>query len=237
MIFVTSWDDGQELDMRVADLLVRHGIKGTFYIPVRNCEGREVMSHSLMKELDAQFDVGGHTMDHVFLTTINESAAVEQVVHGKIALEEILGHYVEGFCYPGGKVSSVVRASVVEAGFHHARTTRNLWTTVPRDKYMLPTTVQFYPHRRSVILRNFVRWGHYGERFPVMSEFVVRDWMEAMRYTLERVGPLPEHVFHLWGHSWEVEEHGLWEQLDDLLGFVSAMCPVNLTVNELAEGF
>ena len=30
-------------------------------------------------------------------------------------------------------------------------------------------------------------------------------------------------VFHLWGHSWEVEEMGLWRQLEEVLETASAM--------------
>jgi hypothetical protein len=28
-------------------------------------------------------------------------------------------------------------------------------------------------------------------------------------------------VFHLWGHSWELQETGQWQRLDELLRFMS----------------
>ncbi len=30
----TSWDDGHPLDFRVAELLSKYGLRGTFYIPM-----------------------------------------------------------------------------------------------------------------------------------------------------------------------------------------------------------
>lgn len=37
-VATSSWDDGHPLDLRVADLLARCGVKGTCYVPVRNPE-------------------------------------------------------------------------------------------------------------------------------------------------------------------------------------------------------
>jgi hypothetical protein len=30
----TSWDDGHPSDLRVAELLIKHGLRGTFYVPM-----------------------------------------------------------------------------------------------------------------------------------------------------------------------------------------------------------
>jgi hypothetical protein len=29
--------------------------------------------------------------------------------------------------------------------------------------------------------------------------------------------------FHLWGHSWEIEEQGLWQKLEELLKHISGL--------------
>src|SRR5688500_11915407 len=41
-IVTTSWDDGHPLDIRLAEMLARHGVAGTFYVPLRY-EGVPVM--------------------------------------------------------------------------------------------------------------------------------------------------------------------------------------------------
>ncbi len=33
--FTTSWDDGSIYDMRLAELLLKYGLKATFYIPLK----------------------------------------------------------------------------------------------------------------------------------------------------------------------------------------------------------
>jgi hypothetical protein len=42
-------------------------------------------------------------------------------------------------------------------------------------------------------------------------------------------------VFHLWGHSWEIEEHNLWHDLDAFLAKVAQLSPATRTVSQLAN--
>ena len=48
------------------------------------------------------------------------------------------------------------------AGFRYARTTVNLCFDPGTDPFQMPTTVQFYPHDRSVYLRNFAKAGGWA---------------------------------------------------------------------------
>ena len=59
----TSWDDGHPLDLRVAELLTKHRIGGTFYIP-RIAE-KETMSAAHIRQLSLAFEIGAHTLHHV----------------------------------------------------------------------------------------------------------------------------------------------------------------------------
>jgi len=59
MHFVSSWDDGHPLDERVAELHADRGLKATFFVPLRNREGRSVMHPSTVRSLDrAGFEIG-----------------------------------------------------------------------------------------------------------------------------------------------------------------------------------
>ncbi|MCX6910233.1 MAG: polysaccharide deacetylase family protein [Verrucomicrobia bacterium] len=64
-----SVDDGHPLDMRTAELLDRHGLKATFYVPAANPE-REVMTKEQVRELSRRFEMGGHTYHHVPLASL-----------------------------------------------------------------------------------------------------------------------------------------------------------------------
>ena len=68
----TSWDDGHPLDMRLAEMLVCNKLKATFYIPRHIPSG--VMSQAQVRELSQTFEIGGHTLDHVFLPTVPDSS-------------------------------------------------------------------------------------------------------------------------------------------------------------------
>src|SRR5262245_51647144 len=77
------WDDRHPADLRVADLLDKHGLMGTFYIPCSKSESRPVMRSSDVMELGRRFEIGGHTQNHVSLTEIGPRAAANQILANK----------------------------------------------------------------------------------------------------------------------------------------------------------
>jgi len=233
VIFVTSWDDGHPFDERIADLLERYSLMGTFFVPIRNREGLPVLSAGAIRALDGQFEVGSHTQDHIYLTELSPGERWRQVIAGKMQLEDILGHAVEGFCYPGGKINSDIRQSVIDAGFSYARGINNFWLGIGSDRFDVPTTFQFFPHCRQVLWRNFARGGSYRSRFHSFRIMTSSDdWLAAMIRLIELEAET-DNVIHLWGHSWEMERKCLWPQLDEFLRQVAAFCPQTSTVAEL----
>ena len=97
MILVTSWDDGNPADMKIADLLERHGLKGTFFVCINNREGLPVMGKNDLRDLDGRFEIGSHTLNHTRLNSIHDNYIDKEISQGKKALEDILGHNVDGF--------------------------------------------------------------------------------------------------------------------------------------------
>lgn len=222
MWFTTSWDDGHPLDGRLAELMTRHGIAGTFYCPLRNAEGRPVLSASELRQLDGPFEIGSHTRDHAYATRMPAAHWEQQVRDGRVGLEDLLGHPVEGFCYPGGKLTADSRAAVARAGFRYARLTENFRTDCGADPLRVPTTVQFYPHPRPVLLRNWLRRGRWAARLPVAAACMASaDLGARLDRALARTARQPDAVFHLWGHAWEIDEMGLWPQLSAFFEQVS----------------
>lgn len=220
----TSWDDGYPSDIRVADLLEKHGLKGTFYVPSVNSEGRPVMRPADVARLDARFEIGGHTRSHVVLTKLPPNKAAREIASNKARLEDLLGHEITGFAYVRGRHNRQVRRLVEEAGYRYARTTENLANRRSPDPFRLPTTAQFYPHAWPVLLRNYLRRGPSLSRAIVLAGLLrSRDLLEGLAAAASRCA-VPGGAFHLWGHSWELDEHALWGTLDRLLGRLSALC-------------
>lgn len=230
VVVTTSWDDGYPADMRVAEALVRHGLTGTFYVPLRNSEGLPVMPATDLRALaTGGFEIGGHTLDHLTLSRLDDPELCRQVVDGKRQLEDVLGGPVRGFAYPGGRHGRRERIAVAEAEFDYARTTRMLSLGTAQDPYRMATTLQLYPHRAPAILRNWARQGPSREGLALAAAWLGAGGLEpAVDGILKRLGATGG-TFHLWGHSWEIERLDLWGVLDRVLTKLASSSDVRLT--------
>src|SRR5687768_14224449 len=99
-IITTSWDDGHPLDLRIAEMLTRYGLTGTFYIPRSISTG--VMSDVQLRDLSTQFEIGAHTLNHVFLTDTDSATARDEISGSKKWVEDTTGRPCTVFCPPAG---------------------------------------------------------------------------------------------------------------------------------------
>src|SRR4030042_2069858 len=100
-IITTSWDDGNPLDLKLAELLKKYDVPATFYIPL-SYEKRGCMTPQQIREIARNFDVGGHSYHHIRLNKIPFSEAEKEVVESKKRLEEISGREGASFAFPFG---------------------------------------------------------------------------------------------------------------------------------------
>jgi len=218
LLVTTSWDDGHPADLRVADLLDKHGLKGTFYIPCSNSEGRPVMCSSDVAELGRWFEIGGHTQNHVSLTEIAPRAAAKQILANKHRLEDLVGREIRGFAYVRGRHNPMVRRLVEQAGYSYARTIKNLMSTPGDDRFRIPTTAQFFAHSTPTYVLNFMSEGPTRERATILAAVLGEDSLTTRLSNAAKASVLLGGYFHLWGHSWEIDEYDLWDELDRFLG-------------------
>lgn len=230
-VFTCSIDDGHPSDMRTAELLSKHGLSGTFFIPVRNCEGDAVLSDAQIRELGRVFEIGSHTYDHRYLKKVDIWQAYHQINDGKKYLEDVLGTAVNGFCYPGGRYGQRDVELVRACHFSYARTTMNLCFDAGSHPYEMPTTVQFYPHDRSVYLRNFAGSGDWFKRLSGLQIALQHgDWMDRL-FAMFDHACRHGRTFHLWGHSKQFDELNAWEELDAFLRHVSQRIALHDRIN------
>ena len=144
----TSWDDGHALDLRLAELLDRHQVSGTFYVAPENIEipAADRLSRADLVNLAKRFEIGAHTLTHRRLPGLSDNEARREIVGGKETVESIIGAPVTAFCYPGGQYDPRHVELVCGAGFRVARTVRRFATRLPADLLQMPTTVQAYRH-------------------------------------------------------------------------------------------
>jgi peptidoglycan/xylan/chitin deacetylase (PgdA/CDA1 family) len=217
----TSWDDGDPLDSRIADLLTKYGLRGTFYIP-RRAETNPTMAAAQIRDLSGCFEVGAHTMDHVVLRDAPRERAWQEIVASKAWLEEITGQPCRMFCPPRGRYSRCHLSLIRDAGFVGMRNVELLSLGFPRllDRvFVLPTTIAAYPHGLRAYARNAFRHARPANLWRYVVHRQAADWGELARSLLAEV---LEHggVFHLWGHSWELEQTGQWQRLEEVLRYL-----------------
>src|SRR5277367_6410936 len=95
VVVTTSWDDGDRLDLKLAELLTRKGLPATLYIATGELGKASTLSASDLRELaKAGFEIGAHTVTHPVLTDIDGDAVAREVLESKNTLEAILGREV-----------------------------------------------------------------------------------------------------------------------------------------------
>lgn len=232
-IVTTSWDDGYPADSRVAAMLADRTLPGTFYVPLRGPDSKPTLTGAEIRDLhSAGFEIGAHTLTHAVLTHLSVSGAAEEITASKDHLQQRLGAPVSMFCYPRGRFNSTIVAQVKTAGYIGARTTEMLRLEAGSSPYTMPTTLQAFAHPNIDYLKNTLRHGCLSSLFRYRRELRVGiDWVQLGKNLFDRVLQ-NGGVFHLWGHSWEVEGHRDWDRLSDLLDYISRRPSVKYCNNQ-----
>jgi peptidoglycan-N-acetylglucosamine deacetylase len=230
-IVTTSWDDGHPLDIRLAEMLASYGVPGTFYVPLRY-ESVPVMDTKQIRALRAMgMEIGSHTLTHPNLTKVRKHHAIHELVESKKQLEDIVGEPIVSFCYPAGKFNAATRSCVIEANYKLARTTVAFRTERNSDPFCMPVSFQLYPHRRSVHLRHALKEGNLTGLLSWCGLWEMENDPVQLAESLLQHCRQHGGVWHLWGHSWEIEEFHLWGVLEDVLRRISNLQDVLYRTN------
>jgi peptidoglycan/xylan/chitin deacetylase (PgdA/CDA1 family) len=221
-IVTTSWDDGDPRDLRIAELLRSRGLPGTFYIPMSGYLNKPTLVASDLRSLSSEgFEIGGHSVSHSSLTLSRGEQLGREVRICKQTLEQLVGTEVSMFCYPNGRYNSRVIQEVRCAGYKGARTTCMLSTATDFHPFEMPTTLQAFPHPRTGYLRDLGR----AKNIPGLWKFTtelsrLESWIDIGKRLFSQV---LEHggIWHLYGHSWEIDDLALWGELREILDHVS----------------
>ncbi len=237
VIVTTSWDDGDPLDLRVVELLRSRSLPGTFYVPMIGYLGHRTVQPQDMRDMVRDgFEIGAHSYSHRSLYGMEPFELQREVRHCRSRLEDITGCPVTMFCYPNGRYDKRTLEFVEKTGYVGARTTRMLRTDAGDNRYEIPTTVQAFPHPPLTYVKNALK-GHSVSSLARHSTrlYALKDWVEFGKATFDHV---LEHggVWHLYGHSWELEDFRLWDGLRMLLDHVAQRNGIEyLTNGEMAD--
>lgn len=233
----TSWDDGNPADLRIAEILLSKGLRGTFYIPIRFGDRQVLTGRDLRTLVSQGHEVGAHTLSHRDLPGLPTSEIQKEVGTCKVILEEDLGESVNMFCYPRGRYNNNVLQCVKEAGYRGARTV-GMFVTAPRfDPFQMPTSLQAYPHSKVTYIKNLAKRCEIG----ALSDYLLcysrhGSWVEIGRALFDCVLS-GGGIWHLYGHSWKIDKLNLWGELQDLLEYVANRPGVRYLTNSQTIGF
>jgi peptidoglycan/xylan/chitin deacetylase (PgdA/CDA1 family) len=211
-------------------LLEKYGLKATFYIPLSNPENK-VMDKSLIRQISQYQEVGGHTLNHKYLTTINKLEATYEIEGCKEHLEDITGDEITAFCFPGGKYNVRDIQLIKNAGFLFGRTTTFFKTSFVQNTHdsLMHTTIQAYNHQISSLVIHCLKRFEFEDLIKFNFKSYNIDFIKLAEYYLNK----PDiEVFHLWGHSWEIEKYNLWREVEvlfNIIGFRSDVTYLNNT--------
>lgn len=185
-----SYDDGQDFDRRLAELLRSHGMKGTFHLNSGKLglhRGDEVfVSAEEIKEVYAGHEVACHGVQHRNLPSITRQQAVLEIREDRRRLEEITGSLVQGMSYAFGNYNSEIIQIAKSLGIKYSRTVNDTCGFFPPSDFM-----EWHPtcHHDNRLLE-------LGDRFLDVAGFY----------------ELP--VMYVWGHSFEFGRSGDWSVME-----------------------
>lgn len=201
-----SYDDNVEEDVRLVEIMKRHGLKGTFNINSgqfspegsvgdvgKHGHRRMTLKQSVALHKDSGMEVACHGVTHPFLEQLPGPLCIREVLEDRKNLEAIYGGMVRGLAYPFGTYSDEVVSVLKACGIAYGR------TTVSTHSFELPTDW----------LRLHGTCHHADpELMPLAKKFVEdkRKWRPMM--------------FYLWGHSYEFEDNQNWHIMERFAEYI-----------------
>lgn len=235
IIVTTSWDDGAPEDIKILELLNKYNLRGTFYIPrnihfeIEKRKFLQTVSNKEILEIAKTQEIGAHTMNHVYLNKLTNDEIVKEVRGSMEWLESLLKKEINMFAYPGGKFDDNIINIVKQCGFSGARTTEDFQIFI-KNKFLMPGTNHVYPNVPRgknwswlFIVKNYFK--HLIRNYKNLKKFnlsicALFFWKTMAKrlfnYVLKNGG-----VYHLWGHSWEIERYGMWDDFEEVLAYIA----------------
>ena len=194
-----SYDDGSEQDVRLMEIMNRHGIKGTFNISagLYSPEGKQFPEGSVCRRMtrqaaidlykDSGHEVAIHGYSHPFLEQMPSSRIALEALEDRVNHERDFGCIVRGMAYPFGSFDQTVIDALKSAGIVYSRTTTATGKfSVPTDWYRWNPTCKHTDSRLKELTGNFL--AAKGEKTPML--------------------------FYLWGHSFEFDSDHNWDVIE-----------------------
>ena len=213
-----SYDDGVKQDIRLIEILNKHGVKATFNLNSGGY-GKDETTRRMTKETATEVytgcghEIAIHAYSHPFLETLPAAEVAYEILEDRKNLEEQFGGIVRGMAYPYGTYNDTVVEILKNSGILYARTTAATRKfDIPTDWLRLPSTC------------------HHNDQnlMPLAEKFLKYD----------REKPI---LFYLWGHSYEFDDNDNWNVIEDFCEYIGGKDDVwyatNIEIFEYVEAY
>jgi len=185
-----SYDDGQNYDIRLAELLRCHGMKGTFHLNSGRLglhRGDEVyVAADELKKAYAGHEIACHGVEHRNLPTITRQQVVREILEDRRELERLTGTLVQGMSYAFGNYNQEIMDIARSLGIKYSRTVQD--------------TKNFFPPS------DFLAW------HPTCHHD--NGLLELADSFIDIAGFYELPVMYVWGHSFEFGRTGDWTVIE-----------------------
>ncbi len=214
-IFLISFDDGTVWDPRLVELLNKYGMKATFNLNsgledfVWDFDGFPVRRQKLAETagLYRGHEVASHTLHHPWLNSLTPPQLVKEVGEDCAALKRIFGLKEIGFGVPFTACSER-EIRLIRKYLRYIRLSEITDSfALPPDPYHIP-------------IHALYNQPDVKERIAAFAE-----------------NTLPDSLFVLAGHSYELEALDHWEHMEELLKLIRSFGFENMTTMEFVHRY
>lgn len=194
-----SYDDAVEQDIRLMQILDKHGIKCTFNINT-GCFAPEGMVYepgtihrrlskkqSLELYTNSGHEVAVHALTHPHLERMTAAEVAYEIMTDKSNIERDFSTITRGMAYPFGTYNDEVVRTLESCGIVYSRTTKcTEGFGIPADWLRLEATCHHKNPRLTELCDKFLQTDFASE----------------------------PGLFYMWGHSYEFDMHDNWEVIE-----------------------
>ena len=200
--FTLSYDDGVVQDIRLAQLMDKYGVKGTFninsgcYLPE---ERQRERYYGRMKRSEAQalfqnsaHEVAIHGYTHADMPQLTPQDILQEIREDRLIAERDYGKLIRGMAYAFGGYNEAVLSALKLCGVCYSR------TTASHCKFRFP--------------ENWLTWHptchHKNPRLAELTDSFLRSAPGKKDAS---------KLFYVWGHSYEFDNDDNWDLIEALL--------------------
>jgi len=198
-----SYDDGHTADRRLVDMFNRKGIKGTFHLNAGLLGKGDRIPAEEIKSLYEGHEVSAHTLTHPTLERCPNEHIVYEVMEDRKRLESLVDYTVRGMSYPNGSYNKRIKSLLPGLGIEYSRIVGGTGRYgMPHDWHEWQATC------------------HHN-----------RDLLKHAEAFIELDKPMFMHLLYVWGHSYEFDNDGNWEMIEQFCEYAGGRSDIWYATN------